>query len=623
MFFVISGFLITNLLIDEADRDGKVHLSNFWARRIRRIVPMSLLVVVATAIAGLFMLEPGRARELANVALGAVGFCANFVLYFTTDTYLSGVTPPSPLQHYWSLAIEEQFYLVWPLILFGVIKFGRTHWKAWLAGLVAVMAGTSLVFSIVMTPTNPGGGYYLPHARVWEILAGAGLALLGTHIFKIPVLLRTFIGWLGLMFIVWSAVSFNSGTMFPGYAALLPVLGTVGVLVAVETSWGPQRMLSISPAQRVGAWSYSLYLWHWPVLVLVEARFGTPSGWEKLGLVIVCVLLSVASYTFVEQPIRRQQWLLSRPWRSLAAGAVAISVGLTGGIILFAAAPGLDARFETLATPTVSSEEGSNLGGSVHPSTMVTVSTSTIVLPSRKEVNVLLLGDSTMAALRWFEQGTVSLAGFNYQLDAESCRSIANWSCWGREKRRPENAVNTLEGYEGALDYVVLMAGYDSSVQRVGDEFRRFIESAQAKDVKSIILTYKESLKYPAPGSRGKRSVYADFNKILRDVVAKQGSDNLVIADWNSFSWGKVDWFRPDGIHLTIEGTVALGWYLSHVVASVADNPCPFTETYPCALPEMLDPRIDLMTEFNVEDTKTQCYEDGKSRKRVCGRDRR
>jgi hypothetical protein len=183
--------------------------------------------------------------------------------------------------------------------------------------------------------------------------------------------------------------------------------------------------------------------------------------------------------------------------------------------------------------------------------------------------------------------------------------------------------VNTLEAYEGALDYVVLMAGYDSSVQRVGDEFRRFIESARAKEVKLIILTYKESLKYPAPGSRGKRSVYADFNKILRDVVAEQGSDYLIIADWNSFSWAKVEWFRSDGIHLTIEGTVALGWYLSHVVASVADNPCPFTETYPCALPEMLDPRIDLMTEFNVEDTKIQCYEDGKSRKRVCGRDRR
>ncbi|MFA5774330.1 MAG: acyltransferase, partial [Ilumatobacteraceae bacterium] len=138
VFFVISGFLITKLLIDEGARDGGIKLSNFWARRIRRIIPMALLVVAVTVIAGLYMLEPGRARELSTVALGAVGFCANFVLYYTTGSYLSGVTPPSPLQHYWSLAIEEQFYLVWPLILFVVVKFGRQYWRRWLAAAVVV-----------------------------------------------------------------------------------------------------------------------------------------------------------------------------------------------------------------------------------------------------------------------------------------------------------------------------------------------------------------------------------------------------------------------------------------------------------------------------------------------------
>ncbi|MHB1129977.1 MAG: acyltransferase family protein [Ilumatobacteraceae bacterium] len=615
VFFVISGYLITKLLIDEAGRDGNIHLLNFWARRIRRIVPMSLLVVVVTVIAGLFMLEPGRARELANVALGAVGFCANIVLYFTTDDYLSGVTPPSPLQHYWSLAVEEQFYLIWPLILFGIIKIGRTRWKVWLAGVVVVMGGASLVFSIVVTPTQRGIGYYMPHARIWEILAGAGLALLGAHIFKIPTQVRALIGWLGLGFILWSAVSFNSGTIFPGSAALLPVLGTVAVLAAVETSWGPQKVLSIAPAQRVGAWSYSIYLWHWPVLVLVEARFGTPSGWVRLGLVAASVLLSVVSYTFVEQPVRRHEWLLSRPWRSLTAGAVAISVGLTGGMILFAVAPRLDARSEEFATPAVSLEEGAKPEGVVQPSTKVK--------PARKEIDVLLLGDSTMAALRWFEQGTVGLEGFNYQLDAESCRRIADWSCYGREKRVPKSAVRALEDFEGTLDYVVLMAGYDSTIKRIGEEFRHFIDAARAKDVKLVILNFKESLKFPSPGSRGKRSIYADFNKVLQDVVTEDGSNDLIIADWNSFSWAKAEWFRTDGIHLKIEGAVALGWFISHVVASVSDNPCPFTENYPCAIPEMIDPRIDLMEEFNVTDTQVQCYEDGASRKRVCTRDRR
>lgn len=618
VFFVISGFLITKFLIDEASRDGKIDLRQFWGRRIRRIIPMSLLVVVVTVIFGLFTLEPGRIRELATVAIGAVGLSANFVLHYTTDTYLSGVTPPSPLRHYWSLAVEEQFYLVWPLILFGTVKVGRTHWKSWLAGVVVVMGGASLIFSVVITSTQRGVGYYMPHARIWEILAGSGLALLGANIFKIPVWLRTVIGWLGLICILWSAVAFSAETVFPGSAALLPVFGTVAVLAAVGTSWGPQRVLRIAPAQRVGAWSYSLYLWHWPVLVLAEAQFGTLSGWTKLWLVVASVLLSVVSYTYVEQPVRRHVWLSFRPWRSLTAGALAISLGLVGGVTLLAAAPRQDAPSEALATATLSSVVGPSSGGLVRPSTRGTGAQAAKVVPTRKEVDVLLLGDSTMAALRWFEQGTVSLGGFNYHLDAESCRSVASWSCYGREYRTPKNAVRTLEDFEGSLDYVVLMAGYDNSVTRVGDELRRIIETAKVRDVKLIILNFRESLKFPSPGSKGKRSAYADFNEILRDVVAEDGSSDVIIADWNAFSWRKSNWFRNDGIHLNIEGAVALGLHISHVVASVSDNPCPFTEDYPCPFPEIIDPKTDLMKEFNVEYTKIKCYEDGVSRKRVC-----
>ncbi|MEO5973583.1 MAG: acyltransferase family protein [Ilumatobacteraceae bacterium] len=623
VFFVISGFLITKLLIDEAARDGNIHLSNFWARRIRRIIPMSLLVVVVTVIAGLYMLEPGRARELSTVALGAVGFCANFVLYFTTGNYLSGVTPPSPLQHYWSLAIEEQFYLFWPLILFAVIKLGRTHWKKWIAVVVAVLGASSLMYSIAITPKHPELGYYMPQARIWEILAGAGLAVLGTQILKVPQRLRAVVGWLGLSLIMWSAVSFNTETAFPGWAALLPVLGTVGVLAAVETEWGPQKILRIAPAQHVGAWSYSLYLWHWPVLVLVESRFGIPSVPTKLALFVACLLLSVATYTYIEQPTRRHVWLSIRPWRSVIAGVTAIAIGLTGALALYEVAPRLDARSLALATPSSPAEVSAGSGNLVRPTTKVPEPAPIKVVRSKNLVNVLLLGDSTMAALRWFEQGTVSLDGFNFKLDAESCRRISDSSCYGREKRKPTSALSALKEFEGPLDYVILMAGYDSSVKRVDDELKRFIEEVHFMDVKLIILNFKESLKFPSPGSRGKRSVYADFNKILRDLVAADDSGDVVIADWNLFSWGKSQWFLRDGIHLSIEGSVALGWYISHLVANAADNSCPFSDIYPCAVPEMIDPRIDLMTEFDVQDTEIQCYEDGAKRKPVCTRDRR
>ena len=610
VFFVISGFLITKLLIDEANQTGKISFSNFWARRIRRIVPMSFAVIVVTVIAGLYLLNSEQARQLAAVALGAMGFSANFVLYFTTEPYLSGVTLPSPLQHYWSLAIEEQFYLLWPFIFFGALRISPKHWKAILTFFVVVIGLASLTFSIATTSSNPSAGYYFPHTRIWELLAGAGLALAGASIFRVATPLRAIVGWVGLGSIIWSAVSFDSQTVFPGAAALIPVLATTAVIAAGGAQWGPSKLLSIAPAKRIGAWSYSLYLWHWPVLILTEYRFGTLSGWIKLLLLSATILLSATTYSMIEQPFRRHRWLSARSGRTLAAGTVAIAIGLSSGVVVFATSNQSNAPLNDVAsteTPLqVEPPPGDN--------------TQQLPKLERTEnaVNALLLGDSTMAALRWFEQGSVGLSGFSYVLDAESCRKIADPSCAGREKRTPKTAVQTVADFEGPLDYIVFMGGYDSSVKRFKTELQSFIQAAKDKDTKVIFLDFKESLEFPAPGSRGKRSIYAEFNEILREVVAKEQADDLFLVEWNLFSSGRPNWFRRDGIHLTLEGAVALGWLISHAVANGADNKCPFTDTYPCTIPTALDSGYDLMKIFDVAFTKTKCYEDGLSRERVC-----
>jgi len=610
VFFVISGFLITKLLIDEANHSGKISFSNFWARRIRRIIPMSFVVIVVTVIASLYLLNSEQARQLAAVALGAMGFSANFVLYYTTEAYLSGVTLPSPLQHYWSLAIEEQFYLVWPLILFGALKISPKHWKAILAFFVVVIGLASLTFSIVITSSNPSAGYYFPHTRIWELLAGAGLALAGANIFRVATPLRAVVGWIGLGSIIWSAVSFNSQTVFPGAAALIPVLSTAAVIAAGGVQWGPSQLLSVAPAKQIGAWSYSLYLWHWPVLILTEYRFGTLSGWTKLLLLGATILLSAATYSMIEQPFRRHRWLSARSGRTLVAGTVAIAIGLSSGVVVFATSNQSEAPLNDVASTETPPQ--------VEPPSKK--STQQLPTGARTEnaVNALLLGDSTMAALRWFEQGSVGLSGFSYVLDAESCRKIADPSCAGREKRTPKNAVQTVADFEGPLDYIVFMVGYDSSVKRFDDELQSFIREAKAKGVKVIFLDFKESLKFPAPGSKGKRSIYAEFNEILREVVVKNQTNDLFLVEWNLFSSGRSNWFRRDGIHLSLEGAVALGWLISHAVANVADNKCPFTDTYPCTIPTALDQGYDLMKIFDVTFTKTKCYEDGLNRERVC-----
>ena len=616
VFFVISGFLITQLLIEEAGERNSIDLRNFWARRARRILPMSILVTLVTVVAGLFMLEPGKVRELSAVGLGALAFCANIVLFFRTSDYLSGVTAPSSLRHFWSLAVEEQFYLLWPLVVFAAVKYGKANWKKWLVGVGVVAGVASLVTSILITKGHPGAGYYLPYSRFWEISAGALLALAGSRFDKIPDLVKVVGGWIGLVAIVSAAVIFSETTVFPGYAALLPIVGTVFVLIAGSAKFGPVSLLSIEPMQSLGARSYSLYLWHWPLLVLIEARFGTPSAWGKAWIVVAALVLSAISYRAIEQPVRHNTWLSAVSIRSLSAAGIALALSFSAVVVLFAVSPRIDAGSLALAEAELASDAG--VTGSAGDA-----SNGLAVLPEVRPVNVLLLGDSTLAALRWYEDGAKSLKGFSYTLDAESCRRISEWSCYGREYRTPTNVVTALKDSTKPVDLIVLMAGYDSSVRKITDEYRELLKVIRSRNTPVVVLTYKESLSFPAPGSRGKKSLYAEFNTALREVAASDSSGLLSIAEWNAYSAGQSSWFKSDGIHLTVKGTLALGAFISTSIATATNNPCPYANVYPCAPMNNLKQSTDFIARFNAKETKVQCYEDGESRKKTCTTDRR
>jgi peptidoglycan/LPS O-acetylase OafA/YrhL len=616
VFFVISGFLITKLLLDEGDSQGRISLSQFWARRARRILPMSIVVTLATVVVGLFALEPGKVRELTSVALGALGFSTNFILIATSSDYLSGVTAPSPLRHMWSLAVEEQFYLLWPLVVFGFVKYFRSRWKMWL-GIFGLVAGiASLLTSAFISKNHPTAAYYMPYTRFWEIAAGALLAIVGIHVQRINPWLRAMFGWLGLIGIGMAAVGFSDTTVFPGYAALLPVLSAMAVLIAADAQRGPHFLLSLEPLQALGARSYSLYLWHWPLLVLAEARFGNLNVGVKCVIVLAAIALSFVSYQYVEQPVRHQSWLSAKSRRTLLGAGSVLAVTLSSVFVLFAIAPKIDAGALALAEASIASEAGAGENSDSSTDALA-------VLPEVKPVNALLLGDSTLSALRWYEEGTKSIKGFTYTLDAESCRRISEWSCYGREYRTPQNVVQVLEGFSQPIDVIVLMAGYDSSPSKIADEFTKLFSVIRAKNVPVVFLTYKESLKFPAPGSRGKKSVYAEFNTALREAVAADTSGLVSIAEWNAYSAGQSSWFKSDGIHLTLKGALALGAFISTSVATATDNPCPYANAYPCAPMNNLKQSTDFITRFNVKDTNLQCYEDGESRKKTCTTDRR
>ncbi|MFI7547701.1 acyltransferase family protein [Actinoplanes sp. NPDC049599] len=320
VFFVISGFLITGLLLREAQRTGRVSIPRFYARRAMRLLPASSVVVVATVVASAVWLPPLRLAEIVSDALHTSVYAMNWRLAAIGTDYLSAESAPSPLQHFWSLAVEEQFYLVWPLLLLVVVRRGSRG----LAPVLAVLTAGSLAVSVWQTQHNAGWAYFGAHTRAWELGAGALLAVGAARLRQLPPLPAKLLIGGGLSAIVVAALSYTAATPFPGYAALLPVLGTAAVIAGGCAR--PAGLLGVPVLQVVGRLSYSWYLWHWPALLIAPFVAGRPlAGWENVVVALGALVLAALTYALVENPVRHLAGLRDRPWRGLGAGA-ALSV---------------------------------------------------------------------------------------------------------------------------------------------------------------------------------------------------------------------------------------------------------------------------------------------------------
>ncbi|MBB6145668.1 peptidoglycan/LPS O-acetylase OafA/YrhL [Silvibacterium bohemicum] len=348
IFFVISGFLISSIIYQEL-RFQTFSIVEFYTRRIRRIYPALLIVLCFVCAGGWMLLMPSGFVALGQQVLGGSAFVANFVMWLQSG-YFSPDAALKPLLHLWSLGVEEQYYLIFPLICMAMYRAGSRHP---MAIAFITIASLSMLVNVLLVSRFGAATYFLPFSRFWELLAGAGLALWmhGSEQSDEPDKRTAF--WrhaasiAGMALLLTSEFAINQFDAFPGWWALLPVTAAVALIAAGETAWVNRTIFSSKPAVLIGLISYPLYLWHWPLLSftrIASDTWGIPIyRSEKIGLIFLAFILAALTYRYIELPIRLVKDKGRRRRGALYLAGAIVLTGLFGVLVI--AANGFPARF--------------------------------------------------------------------------------------------------------------------------------------------------------------------------------------------------------------------------------------------------------------------------------------
>ncbi|HVT38411.1 MAG TPA: acyltransferase family protein [Gemmatimonadaceae bacterium] len=330
VFFVLSGYLITGLLVKELRKTGELRILNFYGRRIRRLLPAVAVMILVVVVAVSTLLSPDERELYSRAAFAAGAYASNIWFQITSSDYFSPAIEGNPFLHTWSLAVEEQFYLVWPLLLLLTFRISRST-RA-LATVMIALSSVSFAAGLWMTAHAPQAAFFSSPARAWEFGIGGLVALApGMNLARFAKIAGA-LGVMGLLTLLAGAVVFASDAPFPGSRALVPVLGTAAMLISgVTTSpmGGVRRILTARPFQYIGRLSYSWYLWHWPVLVLGAVMVPSLGLAGRAALALAALGIAAVSYSMIEAPIRFSGYLAVRPLATLGLGA-AITLGTMG-----------------------------------------------------------------------------------------------------------------------------------------------------------------------------------------------------------------------------------------------------------------------------------------------------
>jgi peptidoglycan/LPS O-acetylase OafA/YrhL len=378
VFFVISGFVITGVLLRERASSGRTSILAFYGRRCRRIIPAATLVIIVTIVLSYLSLGFLAGNRVAIDGRWAAGFLANFHFASEGTNYFAAQQLPSPLQNFWSLAVEEQFYLVYPtlFLLIAAIPY-RVSLRARLTIALGLIIVGSFAWSVLQTSSDPTLAYFLPWTRAWELAIGALIAVGTTGLLRIPAHVAAVLTWLGLGAIVVSAISFNAHTAYPGSLVAIPVVGAALVIAGgvATPRLGAELLLGTAPFGWLGKLSYSLYLWHWPILIIAAESQGKTSLPipQSLGFVAIALVASAISFRFVEDPIRHAKWPIRTRWASIALGVALIALTLSVSVV--------ELNTHTSSTATQPSQTGIVPGTDADVRMLVTASTHIRRLP--------------------------------------------------------------------------------------------------------------------------------------------------------------------------------------------------------------------------------------------------
>jgi peptidoglycan/LPS O-acetylase OafA/YrhL len=590
-FFTLSGFLITTLLLAEDRRDGRVDLGAFYVRRIRRLLPAALLCLAGIVVFGATVATSSQLAGLRGDVFAALAYVANWRQVFAGSSYADLFTSPSPVQHFWSLAIEEQFYLVMPLVVIGVLRLGNGSWRVLRIVLTAaVVASVALSIVLFVAGSSLDRIYFGTDTRAAELLIGAVLAVAvsqrGSVVFEGLAGQRVKVVGavaLGVTLLLWATTSLADSWLYAGGFGLYGLITAAVVLAAVQPDGLVRQALAWKPLVLVGLVSYGAYLFHWPIyLWLDEERTGL-DGVSLLALrLVVTGVVAVGSYVLVEKPIRRGVVLKGgvTPWVTLP---IAISL-----VAVAAVAVTVDLPDEAVATPTLDEDA---VEDAVDP-----VASSAAAADPR--VRIAFYGDSSALTLavgvnQWIDAtpeaakaGGITQLGCGigrggWRISEEEREARAPDDCWSEEWARnaaaaqPELAV-VLSGLWDLTDRRI---PGDDEYRSVGDpvydewlsgEMDEAAELLIASGAEVVWLTTpkiefgQEDGVPPAdqhPASEPGRA--EAMNELIRGVAERHPGDVHVLdlqAYLQSTPGGEMDpSIRPDGVHYTTPSATAVG----------------------------------------------------------------